>query len=93
MTQKCHKNHHVTNFTKLREKKFFGQVSITVIEARQLSGVNIDPVVSVQVGDDKKHTTQKESTNCPYYNEVFVFDYHLPREVLFDKILTLSVST
>jgi len=63
-----------------------------VIEAKQLSGTNMDPVVMVQVGDDKKFTTQKESTNCPYYNEVFVFDYHLPRQVLFDKILTLSVS-
>nr|CAB3264595.1 otoferlin [Phallusia mammillata] len=67
------------------------QVSVTVIEARQLSGTNIDPVVMVQVGDDKKYTTQKESTNCPYYNEVFVFDYHLPRQVVFDKIMTLSV--
>lgn len=67
------------------------QVSVTVIEARQLSGTNIDPVVMVQVGDDKKFTTQKESTNCPYYNEVFVFDYHLPRQVVFDKIMTLAV--
>ncbi|XP_076803747.1 otoferlin-like isoform X4 [Clavelina lepadiformis] len=67
------------------------QVSITVIEARQLSGTNMDPIVVVQVGDDKKQTNQKESTNCPYYNEVFVFDYHVPKEVLFDKILTLKV--
>uniref|UniRef100_H2Z080 C2 domain-containing protein n=1 Tax=Ciona savignyi TaxID=51511 RepID=H2Z080_CIOSA len=67
------------------------QVSVTVIEARQLSGTNMDPVVMVQLGDDKKYTTQKESTNCPYYNEVFVFDYHLPRQVVFDKIVTFSV--
>ena len=66
-------------------------MSITIIEARQLSGVNIDPVVMVQVGDDKKYTSQKESTNCPYYNEVFVFDYHLSKDVVFDKIITLSV--
>lgn len=78
--------------TKIPRFIFFFQVSVTVIEARQLSGTNMDPVVMVQVGDDKKFTTQKESTNCPYYNEVFVFDYHLPRQVLFDKILTLSVS-
>ena len=24
----------------------------------------------VEVGDDKKYTSMKESTNCPYYNEV-----------------------
>ncbi|XP_078483992.1 otoferlin isoform X2 [Ciona intestinalis] len=67
------------------------QVSVTVIEARQLSGTNMDPVVMVQLGEDKKYTTQKESTNCPYYNEVFVFDYRLAKQVVFDKILTLSV--
>jgi len=48
----------------------FIQVSVTVIEARQLAGVNMDPVVCVQVGDQKRYTSVKESTNCPYYNEV-----------------------
>uniref|UniRef100_A0A674DQ75 Otoferlin n=1 Tax=Salmo trutta TaxID=8032 RepID=A0A674DQ75_SALTR len=46
------------------------QVSVTVIEARQLVGLNMDPVVCVEIGDDKKYTQMKESTNCPYYNEV-----------------------
>jgi L-cystine uptake protein TcyP (sodium:dicarboxylate symporter family) len=35
-----------------------------------LAGLNMDPVVCVQVGDVKKYTSVKESTNCPYYNEV-----------------------
>uniref|UniRef100_A0AAZ3SW68 C2 domain-containing protein n=1 Tax=Oncorhynchus tshawytscha TaxID=74940 RepID=A0AAZ3SW68_ONCTS len=48
----------------------FYQVSVTVIEARQLVGLNMDPVVCVEIGDDKKYTQMKESTNCPYYNEV-----------------------
>jgi len=46
------------------------QVSVTVVEARQLAGLNMDPFVCVQVGDQKKYTGVKESTNCPYYNEV-----------------------
>ncbi|TRY81428.1 hypothetical protein DNTS_008147 [Danionella cerebrum] len=46
------------------------EVSVTVIEARQLVGLNMDPVVCVEIGDDKKYTSMKESTNCPYYNEV-----------------------
>lgn len=46
------------------------QVSVTVIEARQLVGLNMDPMVCVEIGDDKKYTSMKESTNCPYYNEV-----------------------
>lgn len=43
---------------------------MTVIEARHLAGLNMDPVVCVQVGEQKKYTSVKESTNCPYYNEV-----------------------
>lgn len=48
------------------------QVCVTVIEARQLAGLNMDPVVCVQIGDIRKYTSVKESTNCPYYNEVIV---------------------
>uniref|UniRef100_A0A672USI4 Otoferlin n=1 Tax=Strigops habroptila TaxID=2489341 RepID=A0A672USI4_STRHB len=67
-------------------------VSITIIEARQLVGLNMDPVVCVEVGEEKKYTSMKESTNCPYYNEYFVFDFHVPPDVMFDKIIKLSVS-
>ncbi|KAF4796234.1 hypothetical protein TURU_086042 [Turdus rufiventris] len=67
------------------------QVSITIIEARQLLGLNMDPVVCVEVGEEKKYTSMKESTNCPYYNEYFVFDFHVPPDVMFDKIIKLSV--
>lgn len=50
------------------------QVCVRVIEARQLAGLNMDPVVCVQVGDEKnrKYTSVKESTNCPYYDEVII---------------------
>uniref|UniRef100_A0A8C9VL99 Otoferlin n=1 Tax=Scleropages formosus TaxID=113540 RepID=A0A8C9VL99_SCLFO len=65
---------------------------VTVIEARQLMGLNMDPVVCVEVGEEKKYTSMKESTNCPYYNEYFVFDFHVPPDIMFDKILKLSVS-
>uniref|UniRef100_A0A8C9XYB9 Otoferlin n=1 Tax=Sander lucioperca TaxID=283035 RepID=A0A8C9XYB9_SANLU len=67
------------------------RINITVIEARQLIGLNMDPVVCVEIGDDKKYTSMKESTNCPYYNEYFVFDFHVPPDVMFDKIIKLSV--
>ncbi|CAG9763070.1 unnamed protein product [Ceutorhynchus assimilis] len=67
------------------------QVCLTIIEARQLAGLNMDPVVCIQIGDQKKYTSVKESTNCPYYNEYFVFDFHMPPIMLFDKIIHLSV--
>ncbi|KAL3867777.1 hypothetical protein ACJMK2_040627 [Sinanodonta woodiana] len=67
------------------------QVCVTIIEARQLAGLNMDPLVCVQIGDQKKYTSVKESTNCPYYNEYFVFDFHMAPAMLFDKIITLMV--
>ncbi|XP_077991695.1 otoferlin-like [Glandiceps talaboti] len=72
----------------LRPQDF--QVSVTVIEARQLAGLNIDPLVCVSVGDTKKYTSVKQSTNCPYFNEYFVFDFHVAPAMLFDKIIKLQ---
>uniref|UniRef100_A0A669EXJ4 Otoferlin n=1 Tax=Oreochromis niloticus TaxID=8128 RepID=A0A669EXJ4_ORENI len=76
---------------------FYGFISLcplgeNMIEARQLVGLNMDPMVCVEIGEDKKYTSMKESTNCPYYNEYFVFDFHVPPDVMFDKILKVSVS-
>ncbi|XP_075070137.1 fer-1-like protein 6 isoform X2 [Mixophyes fleayi] len=67
------------------------QIAITITEARQLIGENIDPVVIIEIGDEKKQTTVKEGTNAPFYNEYFVFDFVGPQEQLFDKIIRLSV--
>ena len=69
-----------------------GQVCVTIIEAQQLAGLNIDPVVRVNVGDDHKYTSIKHSTNTPYYNDYFVFDYQESPTVVFDKIITITVS-
>ncbi|XP_075406693.1 fer-1-like protein 6 [Tenrec ecaudatus] len=67
------------------------QIAITITEARQLVGENIDPVVIIEIGDDKKQTTVKEGTNSPFYNEYFVFDFIGPQVHLFDKIIKISV--
>lgn len=66
------------------------QVSVTVIEARQLVGQNMDPMVCVEIGEDKKYTSMKESTNCPYYNEVgHLYHMHNSTSVTAHKSLTL----
>ncbi|XP_032874769.1 fer-1-like protein 6 [Amblyraja radiata] len=67
------------------------QIAITITEGRQLAGENIDPMVIIEIGDEKKQTTVKEGTNFPFYNEYFVFDYIGPAEILFDRIITFSV--
>ncbi|NXB87113.1 FR1L4 protein, partial [Vidua chalybeata] len=67
------------------------QVGINVIEARKLVGVNINPFVVVKVGEEKRHTATQKSTNCPFYNEYFLFDFYEPREILFHRLIEISV--
>ncbi|XP_069508332.1 fer-1-like protein 4 [Ambystoma mexicanum] len=67
------------------------QIRITIIQAQKLVGVNIDPVVHVKVGDEKKHTATQKSTNTPYYNQDFLFEYFEPREVVFNKLIEITV--
>ncbi|MBN3325149.1 FR1L4 protein, partial [Atractosteus spatula] len=67
------------------------QVNVNVIEAQKLVGVNINPAVYVRVGEEKKHTATQKSTNCPFYNENFIFEFQETQEVLFDKVIEISV--
>ncbi|RWS04688.1 otoferlin-like isoform X2, partial [Dinothrombium tinctorium] len=69
----------------------FYQVSITIIEAQELPGTNLNPFVVIQVNDQKKQTTVKESTSSPYFNEFFAFDFNATPTILLDKIITLTV--
>ncbi|XP_043544464.1 fer-1-like protein 6 isoform X2 [Chiloscyllium plagiosum] len=81
----------VTKIHPTENKAQHYQIGITITEARQLAGDNIDPTVIIEIGDEKKQTTVKESTSSPFYNEYFVFDYIGPSEILFDRIIRLSV--
>ncbi|KAG8446273.1 hypothetical protein GDO86_013923 [Hymenochirus boettgeri] len=67
------------------------QIAVTIIQAQKLVGVNIDPVVHVKVGDEKRHTQTQKSTNCPYYNQYFLFEFVEPRDILLDKLIEISV--
>ncbi|NXL34386.1 FR1L4 protein, partial [Glaucidium brasilianum] len=67
------------------------QVGINIIEAQKLVGVNINPFVVVKVGEEKRHTATQKSTNCPFYNEYFLFEFHEARDVLFHRLIEISV--
>ncbi|XP_075295033.1 fer-1-like protein 4 isoform X2 [Opisthocomus hoazin] len=67
------------------------QVGINIIEAQKLVGVNINPFVVVKVGEEKKHTATQKSTNCPFYNEYFLFEFHEPRDILLHRLIEISV--
>ncbi|KFU83518.1 Fer-1-like 4, partial [Chaetura pelagica] len=67
------------------------QVGINIIEAQKLVGVNINPFVVVKVGEEKRQTATQKSTNCPFYNEYFLFEFHEPRDILFHRLIEISV--
>ncbi|KFR06730.1 Fer-1-like 4, partial [Nipponia nippon] len=67
------------------------QVGINIIEAQKLVGVNINPFVVVKVGEEKRHTATQKSTNCPFYNEYFLFEFHEPKDILFHRLIEISV--
>uniref|UniRef100_A0A8C6SU99 Fer-1 like family member 4 n=1 Tax=Neogobius melanostomus TaxID=47308 RepID=A0A8C6SU99_9GOBI len=67
------------------------QISVNIMEAQKLVGVNINPVVFIRVGSHKRKTATQKSTNTPYYNENFVFELQEAPEMLFDKVIEIKV--
>ncbi|KAM6979612.1 fer-1-like protein 4 [Aplochiton taeniatus] len=67
------------------------QVNVNILEAQKLSGVNINPAVFVRLGDQKRNTITQKSTNFPFYNESFIFEFHETPELLFDKVVQITV--
>ncbi|XP_032758323.1 fer-1-like protein 4 [Rattus rattus] len=66
------------------------QVGVTVLEAQKLVGVNINPYVTVRVGDQRRVTATQRGTNCPFYNEYFLFEFHETRLHLQDLLLEIT---
>ncbi|KAE8576696.1 hypothetical protein XENTR_v10004287 [Xenopus tropicalis] len=77
------------NITNPKPRHF--QIAVTIVQAQKLVGVNIDPKVYIRVGEEKRHTSTQKSTNCPYYNQYFLFEFLEPRDILFDKLIEISV--
>uniref|UniRef100_A0A3B5ASK2 Fer-1-like protein 4 n=1 Tax=Stegastes partitus TaxID=144197 RepID=A0A3B5ASK2_9TELE len=67
------------------------QVNVNILEAQKLVGVNINPAVFVRVGGQKKHTATQKSTNCPFYNENFQFEFQEASQIFFDKVIEIKV--
>ncbi|XP_026163454.1 fer-1-like protein 4 [Mastacembelus armatus] len=67
------------------------QVNVNILEAQKLVGVNINPAVFIRMGNQKRNTATQKSTNCPYYNENFQFEFQEAPETLFDKVIEIKV--
>lgn len=69
---------------KLPDKNLDFQVRVRIIEGRQLAGANISPVVRVTMDNQSRQTKVIKSTNKPFYDEVFFFNFNVTPHKLFD---------
>ncbi|XP_071169318.1 myoferlin-like isoform X13 [Mytilus edulis] len=67
------------------------QIRVKIIEARQLQGDNIQPCAKVTVANQTKTTRVKKSTNSPYWNEPFFFNFHMSPLELFEDYIEFRV--
>ena len=70
---------------------FLFQVRVKILEARQLQGDNIQPCAKVTVYNQTKTTRVKKSTNSPYWNESFFFNFHVAPSELMDEYVEFKV--
>ncbi|XP_054916787.1 dysferlin isoform X7 [Poeciliopsis prolifica] len=66
------------------------QVRVRVIEARQLPGVNIKPVVKVAVAGQTKRTRIRKGNN-PVFDETFFLNFYETPSELFDEPIFITV--
>uniref|UniRef100_A0A3Q3A9Z4 Myoferlin n=1 Tax=Kryptolebias marmoratus TaxID=37003 RepID=A0A3Q3A9Z4_KRYMA len=68
----------------------FVQIRVRIIEARQLSGNNIKPVVKVSVGGET-HRTRIKRGNNPFFDEMFFYNVHMLPSDLFEQNIHFRV--
>ncbi|KAM7542103.1 hypothetical protein Aperf_G00000009480 [Anoplocephala perfoliata] len=75
--------------TVLKSETF--QLTVTVVEAKGLPGVNVNPMVAITAAGKTHKTDVKFYTNNPYYNKFFSFEYFCPRVAVLDELLWIRV--
>lgn len=90
----------------IKEKLDIFLVNVTILEGRHYAWPSMDSYVHIKVGNNKNCTRIHKSTDCPYYNEVFVkillpkvkrslqyfvFEFKTELQTLLDKSITLTV--
>ena len=79
----------ITDGSPLKRHQY--QLSLSMIECKQIRGTNLNPIGFVQLGPVKKVTAKQMGTNQPYFNEFFTFDMMMPFGSLLDKVVTIGV--
>jgi len=69
------------------------KIRIKILQARQLDGNNINPRCTVNCASQVKHTSSMQSTNSPFWDEVFFFNFISSESKLFPEIIRFDVQS
>ncbi|CAH8578664.1 unnamed protein product [Schistosoma haematobium] len=72
-------------------KKQDFQIRVKVIEARQLQGANISPICKITCWKESKDTRVRNSTNSPFWDQTFFFNFFDSAAEMLDQQLVFTV--
>ncbi|CAF3717062.1 unnamed protein product [Rotaria sordida] len=67
------------------------QIMVNIIQGRDFTGLDINPYVCVQIGDQKRYTIVHKCTTSPFFGEFFTFDFTLPATQMMEKVIYFRV--
>ena len=67
------------------------QIRIKVLQASNLEGNNLNPMCSIKCSNLRKNTKIKNSTNSPFWDEVFFFNFNTSASELFNEFIEFEV--
>ncbi|XP_071050748.1 otoferlin-like [Onthophagus taurus] len=72
-------------------KKEFFLINVTVLEGRHFAWPSMDSYVRIKIGNFSQKTGVRKSTDCPFFNEYFVFEFRTDLQTLLDKQILITV--
>ncbi|XP_050516741.1 otoferlin-like [Diabrotica virgifera virgifera] len=66
-------------------------ITVNILEGRHYIWEDMDSVVVVRIDGHQKSTGVQKNTDCPYYNEYFVFEFYTTLENILEKNIKLLV--
>ena len=67
------------------------QIRVKVFQASNLDGNNLNPMCRIKCSNIQKNTKTKNSTNSPYWDEVFFFNFNSSPSELFNEFIEFEV--
>ncbi|VDO78976.1 unnamed protein product [Schistosoma curassoni] len=76
---------------KLQSWDDLNRIRVKVIEARQLQGANISPICKITCWKESKDTRVRNSTNSPFWDQTFFFNFFDSAAEMLDQQLVFTV--